>query len=345
VRPWEVVRGRGRVSRRPPGQARRHIGLGGALAVEGKLSEAVAECREAIRLNPDLAEAHNNLGNALGEQAKWAEAAAEYREAIRLKPDLAAGHLGKGTALQRQGKLVEAAPAFREAIRLDPRSAEAHCNLGLVLMMQGDPAGALPLLRRGHELGTRRPGWRNPSAQWIADAERDVMEARLSALVKGEVPPEDAAERLAMARMCAGTRRFATAARLWAEILAADPERMSDPGAANRYEAAGSAAMAGAGKGEKEPPLDLREKAQWRSKAVEWLRADLSLRADRARGATPEARAEVGRALGAWKADPRFAGIRDAAAIRSLPVDEQATCRALWAEVDALLARLKDGRP
>ena len=164
---------------------------------------ALAECSEAIRLKPDFAEAHNNLGNALSEQGKWAEAVAEYRVAIGLKPDFAAGYLGLGTALQREGKMAEAVPAYREAIRLDPGSAEAHCNLGLVLMMQGDPDGALTLLRRGHELGTRRPGWRNPSAQWVADAERKVMEARLPALVKGEFRPKDAAERLGFARMCA----------------------------------------------------------------------------------------------------------------------------------------------
>ena len=43
--------------------------------------------REAIRLKPDYAEAHNNLGIALTDQGKLDEAVAEYREAIRLKPD------------------------------------------------------------------------------------------------------------------------------------------------------------------------------------------------------------------------------------------------------------------
>jgi tetratricopeptide (TPR) repeat protein len=318
---------------------------GGALAVEGKLSEAVAECREAIRLKPDFAEAHGNLGNALSEQGHWAEAAAEYRAAIRLKPDHAPGHLSLGTALQREGKLAEAVPEYREAIRLKPDSAEAHCNLGQILMMQGDPAGALPLLRRGHELGTRRPGWRNPSGQWIADAERKVMEARLPGLVKGEDRPKDAAERLAFARLCADTHRYATAARLWDEVLAADALPAGDPGAAYRYSAACSAALAGAGKGEKEPPLDERGNARWRKKAVAWLKADLAQRDKQARAGTPEARAEVAPKLLHWKSDPDLAGIRDATWIGALPADEQAACRALWSEVDALLARVQAGRP
>ena len=50
-------------------------------------------------------------------------------------------------------------------------------------------------------------------------------------------------------------------------------------------------------------------------------------------------------ALGGWKENSRLAGIRDAAAISSLLADEQVACRALWSEVDAVLARLKGGRP
>jgi hypothetical protein len=46
-----------------------------------------------------------------------------------------------------------------------------------------------------------------------------------------------------------------------------------------------------------------------------------------------------------WQADPDLAGIRDAAAIGSLLADEQAACRALWAEVDALRARARGGQP
>jgi hypothetical protein len=38
--------------------------------------------------------------------------------------------------------------------------------------------------------------------------------------VKGGDRPKDAAERLAFARMCGDTQRYATAARLWDEVLA-----------------------------------------------------------------------------------------------------------------------------
>ena len=48
----------------------------------GKLDEAVAAYRQAIRIKPDYAEAHSNLGNALKERGNLDEAVAAYRQAI-----------------------------------------------------------------------------------------------------------------------------------------------------------------------------------------------------------------------------------------------------------------------
>ena len=88
-RPGEVRRGRRRIPRGDPAQARprlAHANLGIAIKHQGKPDEAVAAYREAIRLQPDLAEDHAYLGNALQAQGKPDEAVAEYREAIRLSP-------------------------------------------------------------------------------------------------------------------------------------------------------------------------------------------------------------------------------------------------------------------
>ena len=62
----------------------------------------------------------HHLGNALRAQGKLDEAIAEYREAIRLKPDLGPAFKDLGDALNRQGKSNEAAAAFREADQLNP---------------------------------------------------------------------------------------------------------------------------------------------------------------------------------------------------------------------------------
>jgi tetratricopeptide (TPR) repeat protein len=119
---------------------------------QGKLEEAIAAWREAIRLRPAHALAHNNLGAALVKQGKWAEAIPELREAIRLQPDLALAHDNLGAAPQGQGKLAEAIAASREAIRLQPDLALAHANLGAALVKQGKWAEAIPELREAIRL-------------------------------------------------------------------------------------------------------------------------------------------------------------------------------------------------
>ena len=120
-----------------PGLAEAHVYLGTILGHQRKLDEAVAEFREAIRIDPDLAEAHVYLGTILGHQGKVAEAVAVLREAIWLKPDSALAHFNLATTLQTQGKLETATAEFRTAIRLKPNDVEAHYSLGNALQARG----------------------------------------------------------------------------------------------------------------------------------------------------------------------------------------------------------------
>jgi tetratricopeptide (TPR) repeat protein len=129
-----------------------HANLGSALAAQGKLPEAVAAYREAIRLQPDLSEAHANLGLALLLQGKVAEARAACQEALRLKPDFPKGHNNLGGVLRRQGELPEAVAAYREAIRLQPDFPEAHSNLGNALAAQGKLPEAVAAYREAIRL-------------------------------------------------------------------------------------------------------------------------------------------------------------------------------------------------
>jgi hypothetical protein len=172
-----------------------------------------------------------------------------------------------------------------------------------------------------------------------------AMAGRLPGILGGKDRPASPAEGLVFAQLCGQTKRFAAAARLCEDALSAEPSLAEDLESGNRYDAACNAARAGAGQGEQEPPLDERERARRRKQAVAWLRSDLARRDDQVRTGTPAARAEVARMLLHWKSDPDLAGIRDAAAIGALPPEEQAACRALWSEVDALLARARGGRP
>jgi Tfp pilus assembly protein PilF len=57
---------------------------------EGKVAEAEAGFREALKFKSDLVEAHNNLGVALVCQERYPEGAAHFAKALALKPGYAA---------------------------------------------------------------------------------------------------------------------------------------------------------------------------------------------------------------------------------------------------------------
>jgi hypothetical protein len=81
-RRWTSSGGMARRTSRP----NLHIALGNVLHSQGKLDEAIAEYREAIRTartKPHLALAHVNLGRLLLDQGALDEAIAAGREAIR----------------------------------------------------------------------------------------------------------------------------------------------------------------------------------------------------------------------------------------------------------------------
>jgi tetratricopeptide (TPR) repeat protein len=316
-----------------------HTNLGNALRDQGKVSEAIAAYREAIRLKPDFALAHTNLGNALRDQGKVSEAMAAHREAIRLKPDFAEAHYNLGFALRDQGKVSEAIAAYREAIRLKPDYALAHANLGVALHREGKYEEALAELRAARERAGPEPEKRLPGlGQMIAKADRTAaLAARLPALLEGEDRPKDVAERLALAQMCYDTRRFSAAVRFWAEALAAEPKLGDDRQAGHRYNAACAAALAAAGQGTDDPKPDDAARARLRGQALDWLKAERAVWAKVLDAVDAQARSVVRQTLQHWQADSDLAGVRDRDTLAKLPADERRAWEALWKEVDALL--------
>jgi tetratricopeptide (TPR) repeat protein len=319
-----------------------HIRLGNALWRKGALGEAIGSFREAVRLKPDDAGAHVDLGKALAAKGALGEAIGSFREAIRLEPDYAEAHFNLGTALAAKGAVDEAIGSYRAAIRLKPDNPWAHVNLGLALRNRGRLNDALFSLKKGHELGSKMPGWSVPSAQLVLDCERLVaLERRLPAVLRGADRPADAVERIEFARLCQLDYRqlFAASARFYEAAFADRPGLAEDLQEGHRYNAACAAAQAASGQGKDAPPLDAAARSRWRRKALDWLGADLKGWSGRLDAGPDQARAEVVRMLRHWKADSDLAGLRDEAGLARLSGDDRKACEALWAKVDALLRR------
>ncbi len=105
--------------------------LGALLAQQGRLAQAAASFRQAVRFKPDLVEAHYNLGKALHRQGMLEDAITSYREALRLKPDCVEALDDLGSALLEQGKAEEAVSTLQQALRLRPENITAHNVLGM----------------------------------------------------------------------------------------------------------------------------------------------------------------------------------------------------------------------
>jgi protein O-GlcNAc transferase len=114
-----------------------HNDLGVALQNVGRIDEAIASYREAVRLEPAYAPAHFNLGNLLHDKAHWEEASACYRQAIRLAPGFVDAYTRLGSLLYQKQQLAAAIECFQKALQLNPNHADARANLGLCQFARG----------------------------------------------------------------------------------------------------------------------------------------------------------------------------------------------------------------
>jgi len=117
------------------------------------LNDAIAEYREAIRIDPTLAYVRRNLGNVLMLKGEIENAVAEYREAARLDPKDPDVHMEAAFRLYLRGRLDLAIAELQEAIRLEPASERSHIVLGIMYHEQGKLSQASAAYRQALRLG------------------------------------------------------------------------------------------------------------------------------------------------------------------------------------------------
>jgi predicted O-linked N-acetylglucosamine transferase (SPINDLY family) len=87
-------------------------------------------------------------GNSAEDAGRLEEAAALYREALRLAPRAAKAHLNLGIALQALGDEAGAVACYESALALDAANPYAAYNFGKLRYERGAPAEAERLLRQ-----------------------------------------------------------------------------------------------------------------------------------------------------------------------------------------------------
>ncbi len=244
--------------------------------------------------------------------------------------------------MRTQGKYDESIAESRAALRLNADFPEAQCNLGLALQSRGEFVEAVAALRRARELAWRDPDFARRIGLALTAAERQAsLTAKLPAVLAGKMKPGDAAETLEFALLCYLKGLHGASARFWTEAFQAEPKLADDLQAHHRYNAACAAAMAGCGQGKDQPPLDDASRIHRRRQALEWLKADLAVWSRTLESGPHQSRKLLSQTLQGWKVDPDLAGLRDEPELAKIPDDEQKACRALWAQVDALLAKTR----
>ena len=104
---------------------------------EERLSSQPEADQEASKSGTGLAKAYGDLGRKAFQTGKLSEAIANYNEALKLDPHSPELHTGLGLVLIQQGKLEEAVAHFSEALKLNPDDKTARESLNLVLAKLG----------------------------------------------------------------------------------------------------------------------------------------------------------------------------------------------------------------
>lgn len=108
--------------------ARWHYQRAIAFQQGGDLQSAIAQYREALRINPDYGAVYNDLAAALATEGRIADSVPYFRKALAYKPTDPAVHLNLAMALEAIGERAQSHARYREVLRLSPDNPDARAG-------------------------------------------------------------------------------------------------------------------------------------------------------------------------------------------------------------------------
>jgi Tfp pilus assembly protein PilF len=136
-----------------PNSARVHQTMAHELARQDHTDEAIANYREALKIDPNASGVHFELAEMLNsEPSRRDEAEKEYQAALEANPldEKSECRLGEIAALR--GDLKDAEARYSRALQLQPDDPEANIGLAKVWMFMNQPEKAEPLLKHAIQL-------------------------------------------------------------------------------------------------------------------------------------------------------------------------------------------------
>jgi tetratricopeptide (TPR) repeat protein len=137
-----------------PESAEMHMMMAGELGRQGDHANAIAQYREALRLNPTLPGAHFELAEQLrtsSDVALNAQAEAEYKAALQINEYDAISWRQLGGIMTAKGDFKTAQEDYRRALALQPKDSEAKIGLAIALLSTNQTNDAISLLESALE--------------------------------------------------------------------------------------------------------------------------------------------------------------------------------------------------
>jgi tetratricopeptide (TPR) repeat protein len=182
---------------RTPASYRVHELSADIFEVQNRYSDAIAEYKKAIELDPNAPDLHFRLGRAilLANHAPEAlqQAAAEFQSELRLSPEDGACEFQLGQIAQAQANTAKAQAHFERAIKLSPDFAQALIALGKIYSHDKHYDRAIALLKHAVEIQPNNEAahyalmtaYRDSGQMEKAQAEKTVLD-RLQKPPEGE---------------------------------------------------------------------------------------------------------------------------------------------------------------
>ncbi|HVX09941.1 MAG TPA: tetratricopeptide repeat protein [Pirellulales bacterium] len=147
--------------------------------------QAIDDCDEALRLDPDCAAAHDRRAQALTAKGEIDEALAGFDRAIRLTPQYASAYSFRARARLEKGDLERALADCDEALNRDPAIYLAHYVRGRVWTRQKERAKAIASYGRAIELNPHYvPALNARGNEWFGQGKFAEAEADYSAAIR-----------------------------------------------------------------------------------------------------------------------------------------------------------------
>ena len=122
----------------------------------GAFSSAYQELVSAELIDADRPETHLNLGLLKTRRQQLSEAEAEYRTALRLDPKFVPAMANLADLDRQRGQDKEGAELLRTAIAIEPNNAAIKHSLGLLLVRQRNYDGSPATIARGRRARPRQ---------------------------------------------------------------------------------------------------------------------------------------------------------------------------------------------